>query len=269
MSEPTTERLAKALETANAAPEMIERARAGYYDDYKSELPTPIAQLVAECREMGLHDIAERAINGEFDATHEEGEAWFSKEGALLLLDEIKRKKRPKPKGFGVQQAQEATPQEPIFIRSMVGPHSMAPSVVLRWGDRTAYFTPAEARSNALAIMKEAAQAELDACLMRWAKQKLSMPSQQADQLVNFFQQKRQTESLPSCTMHIGDEHIRPDTARERAKTLLDAAFGTEVEAMLVMFLMQNLNLSAELAEQLIQEFREMRGAITLWNQEG
>jgi hypothetical protein len=269
MNEPTTERLAKVLEAAQAPAEMIARARDGYYDDYKSELATPIPQLVNDCREAGLNDIAQRAIDGEFDATREEGDAWFRNEGAPLLMEDIKRNKRSKPKGFGVKQAAlEPTPEEPIFIRSMVGSRSMAPSVVLKWGDRTAYFTPQEARNNAFALMKEAANADLDACLMRWARQKADVPPDEAAALVHLFRQKRETGAIPSCTMHLGDEHIRPDTARQRSKVLLDAAFYTEVEATLVAFLMQDLNLSGEDADQLIQEFREMRGAVTMWGEE-
>jgi hypothetical protein len=60
----TTDRLAEALR------------QCGCYDDFKSESPTPIADLVRDCRANGLPDIAERAIAGEFDATREESQAW-------------------------------------------------------------------------------------------------------------------------------------------------------------------------------------------------
>jgi len=83
MTEPTTERLAKALEQANAPADMIKNARAGYYDDFKSELEMPIFQLVRDLQCAVLPDLARRALNGEFDGTPAESEAWIQefKEG--------------------------------------------------------------------------------------------------------------------------------------------------------------------------------------------
>jgi hypothetical protein len=74
----TSDRLAAALASANAPVTMVARARAGYYDDYRSELAMPINQLGADARAAGLHDIASRAMHGEFDGTKEESEAWMA-----------------------------------------------------------------------------------------------------------------------------------------------------------------------------------------------
>lgn len=103
---PTTERLARALEEVNnpKLASMIVRARSGYYDDYKSPLAAPIITLVADLRGLGLNDLAQRAINGEWDGTPEESQAWFEREGKGLLFSELEVKpplKRAKPKGFG------------------------------------------------------------------------------------------------------------------------------------------------------------------------
>jgi hypothetical protein len=81
MTTPTTERLAQALAAADAPAQMIEQARAGYFDDYKSPLAMPLNQLVATCRNLapsypGLTGIAERVIDGEFDSTKEESDEW-------------------------------------------------------------------------------------------------------------------------------------------------------------------------------------------------
>lgn len=85
---PTTERLAVELVKAGAPPAMIERARAGYYDDYKSELAMPISQLVADARAAGLPIIAERASAGEFDASQAESQAWaMSPEGQAVFRE--------------------------------------------------------------------------------------------------------------------------------------------------------------------------------------
>ena len=86
--EPTTEKLARALEEASAPSSMVQRARAGLYDDYKSELAMPIMQLVEDCRKHNLSRIAKRAKDGEFDATREEADEWAaSEEGQQTIRD--------------------------------------------------------------------------------------------------------------------------------------------------------------------------------------
>jgi hypothetical protein len=83
---PTTERLARALEEAKAPQHMIERARKGYYDDYKSQHATPIALLVQHCTQYDLTAIADRAIDGEFDGTKEDADEWAkSPEGQEVM----------------------------------------------------------------------------------------------------------------------------------------------------------------------------------------
>ena len=83
----TSERLARALEALDnpRLAEIIQRARAGYYDDFKSTLDDPQIALVRDLRSIGLHAFAQRVINGEFDATMEEGQAWFEAEGRRLF----------------------------------------------------------------------------------------------------------------------------------------------------------------------------------------
>lgn len=76
MTRPTTERLAEAMSAAGCPDRLVSNARAGQYDDYKSPLPFPIHQLVSDLREAGQHELAQRAIDGEFDATREEADAW-------------------------------------------------------------------------------------------------------------------------------------------------------------------------------------------------
>jgi hypothetical protein len=102
---PTTERLARALEVANDSrlAQMIERARDGYYDDYKSKLATPITQLIHDLRSLGLEALARRAMDGEFDATLEESGEWFESEGRHLISPEMMQAlqlENPNPEGF-------------------------------------------------------------------------------------------------------------------------------------------------------------------------
>ena len=72
---PTRQKLATILEE-RGLQKMADRARKGYYDDYESDLPFPIIQLVTDLMLEGQDDLAERAKAGEFDGTKEEGEAW-------------------------------------------------------------------------------------------------------------------------------------------------------------------------------------------------
>ena len=83
----TKERLAKALSDANAPEWMVKNARNGQYDDFESSVPNPIMTLVNDCRGAGLESIAKQAINGDFDATKEESDAWYEREGKEVIGD--------------------------------------------------------------------------------------------------------------------------------------------------------------------------------------
>ena len=67
---------------------MIEKAKAGYYDDYLSPLAAPIIQLVIDAEANGLPVIAHNAREGVYDGTKEESEEWIkSKEGKQVLSE--------------------------------------------------------------------------------------------------------------------------------------------------------------------------------------
>jgi len=85
----TKDRLAEVLR-AEGLPEMERAARAGHYDDYESDIATPIIQLVADLRSAGREDLAKRAMEGEWDGTKQEGEAWFNREGKDLLRSPLR-----------------------------------------------------------------------------------------------------------------------------------------------------------------------------------
>jgi hypothetical protein len=76
----TKEKLSAVLRDAGLN-EMSARAAVGYYDDYESELATPCIQLVTDLRAAGREDLAKRAMNGEWDATREESQEWWEREG--------------------------------------------------------------------------------------------------------------------------------------------------------------------------------------------
>jgi hypothetical protein len=85
---PTTERLAQDLEAAGAPADMIDKARQGYYDDFKSPLAMPEMQLLTDARAAGLESIAQGVIEGKWDATREESDEWArSPEGQAVFQE--------------------------------------------------------------------------------------------------------------------------------------------------------------------------------------
>lgn len=78
----TTEKLARALEKTDdiRVKPLVWRARRGYYHDFLSPLPTPELQLVQDLRDLGMEELAQRVIDGEFDASHAESRAWSDSE---------------------------------------------------------------------------------------------------------------------------------------------------------------------------------------------
>jgi len=168
-------------------------------------------------------------------------------------------------KGFG----KEPDKEEEIVVESMVASRSLTPAVLLTWGKQQAQLDPATARHHAFSVLVAIAAAELDACLMQWAVKNLEATPYQAAQLLMLFRHRRESNSgVPSVTINIGGEHIRPDTARLQSEQLMYMAFAVEAEALLAAFLLEDLEQTPEIVDQLIQEFRAMRGAVTMWPDE-
>ena len=80
----TKNKLATVLEL-EGLHNLAERARRGEFDDYESESATPLMDLEAQLRRHDRPDLAKRVIEGEWDGTQEESEAWFKREGQHLI----------------------------------------------------------------------------------------------------------------------------------------------------------------------------------------
>jgi hypothetical protein len=82
MTQPTTERLANALAHIDGLPaHIIVWARKGRYDDYKSESPFPLNDLVRDLTRTGIPEaiqFCDRVKAGEFDGTKAEAAAWLA-----------------------------------------------------------------------------------------------------------------------------------------------------------------------------------------------
>lgn len=55
---------------------LAERAAAGEFTDYADTHTCPITELHRLCRQYGLHALADRVANGDFDANAEESDEW-------------------------------------------------------------------------------------------------------------------------------------------------------------------------------------------------
>jgi hypothetical protein len=98
---PSKVKLAEALaEVPGMPPAMLARAAGGYYHDYESPLAMPEVQLVRDLRDMAelpatgpkaraaLRAIAHRVMEGDFDATKAESDAWAaSAEGQEVMRE--------------------------------------------------------------------------------------------------------------------------------------------------------------------------------------
>jgi hypothetical protein len=84
----TKDKLAAVLRE-HGLTDMAIRAEQGIYDDYESPEAMPINLLVNELIAAGQQDLANRAINGEFDGTAEESAAWFAGEGKTIIVSDI------------------------------------------------------------------------------------------------------------------------------------------------------------------------------------
>ena len=76
---------------------MADMAREGYYHDFLSPLATPCVQLAADLAGVGTAEamaLRTRAVQGEFDATKEEGDTWAGSQEGLETLSMLNRAQR-------------------------------------------------------------------------------------------------------------------------------------------------------------------------------
>lgn len=75
--------------------DLAERAAEGLYHDYLSPLPAPAMQLAADLAVAvasgvpGAHELRQRHLGGEFDATDDESDEWWEGEEGQALAREF------------------------------------------------------------------------------------------------------------------------------------------------------------------------------------
>jgi hypothetical protein len=73
-----------------------------------------------------------------------------------------------------------------IHVESMVASRDGMPFVVLKWGDERGQLTPDEAREHAHLILEAADAAESDAFIFKFVTEKIQIPEQAAQILLEF-----------------------------------------------------------------------------------
>lgn len=68
---------------------LAERAASGEFTDYSDAHARPITELHRLCRQYGLHTLADRVADGEFDATKEESDEWANSPSGQAIAKEL------------------------------------------------------------------------------------------------------------------------------------------------------------------------------------
>lgn len=88
----TADRLSAAIrEVATEARHhrLAERAASGEFGDYADTHACPITELHRLCRQYGLHTLADRVTDGEFDASSEERDEWARSPSGQQIAKEL------------------------------------------------------------------------------------------------------------------------------------------------------------------------------------
>ena len=83
MSAKTSQNLANALRE-KGFEDLAKRAEADEFHDFLSNHPVPALLLMEELEKTGNKELVERHLNGEFDASLEESEEWWQREGKQM-----------------------------------------------------------------------------------------------------------------------------------------------------------------------------------------
>lgn len=86
------DRQAAAIREAATEPrhhKLAVRAAAGEFTDYSDSHACPITELHRLCRQYGLHGIADRVANGDFDATADESDEWMKSASGQEIAKEL------------------------------------------------------------------------------------------------------------------------------------------------------------------------------------
>lgn len=109
----TKEKLALVCEQ-EGFPDLAARARRAEFDDFESNSATPNIDLYNEFIRRGRKDLAKRVVDGEWDSTPDESEAWAKSEDGRATFAALLGEKPPPvgASGLGVTREQRAKIEE-------------------------------------------------------------------------------------------------------------------------------------------------------------
>lgn len=79
----------RAVATEARHHKLADRAASGEFTDYADTHACPITELHRLCRQYGLHAIAERVANGDFDGAKEESDEWAKSASGQDIAKEL------------------------------------------------------------------------------------------------------------------------------------------------------------------------------------
>lgn len=270
MTEHTTVKLARALKAIpGVPPEMIARARDGYYHDFLSPLDTPVMQLIADLRELAdrpatprtsrplLRALAKAVTDGQYDASKEESDEWVrSPEGQETMAAALAG-----DGGGG------------IWIASTRGPDDQ-PVCELTWDGLDWYAPVEDVRETAADLMICAAYAEMMMTLIVRAGVPADVVSQLTTDMLSgrekrFFGAKSTLTLLPAGSSKRKQAlvllkrgslkgELFPDEARTMALRWLAVAEATESD-QLVSEALRTTGVPGDTQEKLFAYLRELR----------
>lgn len=88
----TADRLAAAIRevaTETRHHRLADRAAKGEFADYGDDHACPITACYQLCKQYGLHSIADRLADGEFDASAEEADEWARSPSGQAIAKEL------------------------------------------------------------------------------------------------------------------------------------------------------------------------------------
>lgn len=144
-----------------------------------------------------------------------------------------------------------------IKLQSLVSDDNFDSIVELRWGKQQTQLSTSEARKLAFSIFEVAAEAEIDAKIVKWAITRLGLSPSEAAGLLSEFRQMRESNLTINVVICLDNERVTPSAGKLSALDMLMLVATSEVEAMLAHFLIEKLQRSPEVAEQIVNEFRE------------
>lgn len=165
-----------------------------------------------------------------------------------------------KGKGFWGRKDKD---QNKISVESIVRGDSLEPIVVIKWGKEGGYLAPEEARSLALTILGASCAAKSDSAVVKFFSSIDGFGVGGAAlfrKMLREFRVQNRDQNLSGIRMVIDpdEEPIPIQEVTGQALYMLEMAVMSEVEAFLVEYLKQEVNMDEYMINRVIGELRDI-----------